>query len=74
MLTGCRKREASPTTRPSPGGFSGSQTSWKRRASGSGPGWRQQLEHLILAAAVIVDDDTIVVIGSQALRVPNALK
>jgi hypothetical protein len=28
---------------------------------------RQQLEHLIRAAAVIVDDDTIVVIGSQAI-------
>ena len=35
---------------------------------------RQQLAHLILAAAVIVDDDTIVVIGSQALRALNALK
>jgi hypothetical protein len=28
---------------------------------------REQLEHLIRAAAVIVDDDTIVVIGSQAI-------
>jgi len=28
---------------------------------------REQLEHLLRAAADIVDDDTIVVIGSQAI-------
>lgn len=35
---------------------------------------REQLEHLIRAAAVITDDDTIVVIGSQAIlgQFPNA--
>jgi hypothetical protein len=35
---------------------------------------REQLEHLIRAAAVIADDDTIVVIGSQAIlgQFPNA--
>jgi hypothetical protein len=35
---------------------------------------RDQLEHLIRAAAVITDDDTIVVIGSQAVlgQFPNA--
>src|SRR5258706_13128782 len=35
---------------------------------------RDQLEHLIRAAAVIADDDTIVVVGSQAIlgQFPNA--
>jgi len=35
---------------------------------------RQQLEHLIRAAAVIADDDELIVIGSQSIlgQYPNA--